>query len=104
MRGIPAVGDVNGDGLDDLLVFDAGQDLYFVDLNHDGTADDTIRFGSAISWNPGLGDLNLDGIDDIGFWVAGNAQKIGEGEAEWYCLIRITSSGTRSEPVGVDYV
>ena len=45
MRGIPAVGDVNGDGLDDLIVFDAGQDIYFIDLNRDGTVDDTIAFG-----------------------------------------------------------
>ena len=88
MHGVAAVGDVNGDGLDDLLVFDAGQDLYFVDLNRDGTADDTIRFGIPdFVERPVLGDLNLDGIDDIGFWVAGNAQKIGEGKAEWYFLI-----------------
>ena len=62
--------------------------MYFIDLNRDGTADDSIRFGIPdFLERPVIGDLNLDGVDDLGYWVAGNAQKIGEGKAEWHFLI-----------------
>lgn len=88
MRGIPVVGDVNGDGSDDLIVFDPGQDIYVFDLNRDGVADDSLQFGiSDYLERPVIGDLNLDGVDDIGFWVAGSSDKIGEGKAEWHFLV-----------------
>ncbi len=88
MRGIPVVGDVNGDGQDDLIVFDAGQDIFFIDWNRDGVVDDSISFGLPdFVERPVVGDLNLDGVDDLGFWVAGSDQKIGEGKAEWHFLI-----------------
>ena len=88
MRGIPIVGDVNGDGSDDLLTFDAGSDTFLVDLNRDGTPDDTISFGIPdFAERPVIGDLNLDGVDDLGLWVAGSPDKIGEGKAEWYFLL-----------------
>ena len=51
-------------------------------------ADDTVEFGIPdFVERPVVGDLNLDGVDDFGLWVAGNAQKIGEGKAEWYFLV-----------------
>ena len=88
MRGIPVVGDVNGDGSDDLITYDAGTDTFYIDLDRDGVADDTVKFGIPdFVERPVIGDLNLDGVDDFGLWVAGNAQKIGEGKAEWYFLV-----------------
>ena len=88
MRGIPVVGDVNGDGSDDLITYDAGADTFYIDLDRDGSVDDTIHFGIPdFVERPVVGDLNLDGVDDLGLWVAGNAQKIGEGKAEWYFLV-----------------
>ena len=88
MRGIPAVGDVNGDGLDDLLTFDAARDSITIDLNRDGLPDDTIAFGIPdYVERLVVGDLNLDGVDDLGLWVAGSPDMIGEGKAEWYFLI-----------------
>ena len=102
MRGIPAVGDVNGDGSDDLITYDAGADRFYIDLNRDGVADDTIQFGIPdFVERPVVGDLNLDGVDDLGLWVAGSEQKIGEGKAEWYFLIsdRVPDETSPSVPL-----
>ncbi len=88
MHGIPIVGDVNGDGADDLITYDSGSDTFYIDLNRDGTVDDTIKFGIPdFVERPVAGDLNQDGVDDLGLWVAGSADKIGEGKAEWYFLL-----------------
>jgi hypothetical protein len=79
---------VNGDVSDDLMTFDAGSDRFLVDLNRDGVADDTVSFGIPdYVERPVVGDVNLDGVDDLGLWVAGNADKIGGGRAEWYFLV-----------------
>ncbi len=88
MRGIPMVGDVNGDGRDDLMTYDAANDVFSIDLDRDGTADDAIEFGIPdFVERPVVGDINLDGVDDLGLWVAGSQEKIGEGKAEWYFLV-----------------
>jgi hypothetical protein len=88
MRGIPAVGDVNGDGVDDLITYDAGADTFYFDLNRDGVADDSLKFGIPdFNERPVVGDLNLDGVDDLGLWVAGSADRISAGKAEWYFLL-----------------
>jgi hypothetical protein len=100
MRGIPVVGDVNGDGSDDLITYDAGADRFYIDLNRDGVADDTIQFGIPdFVERPVVGDLNLDGVDDLGLWVAGNEQKIGEGKAEWYFLLSDRVPNEASPPM-----
>lgn len=100
MRGIPAVGDVNGDGSDDLITYDAGADRFWIDLNRDGVADDSIQFGIPdFVERPVIGDLNLDGVEDLGLWVAGNEQKIGEGKAEWYFLLSDRTPDVNSPPL-----
>ncbi len=102
MRGIPVVGDVNGDGFDDLITYDAGSDTFYIDLNRNGVVDDMIKFGIPdFVERPVIGDLNLDGVDDLGLWVAGNAQKIGEGKAEWYFLVsdRVTTPSNLASPL-----
>ena len=88
MRGIPVVGDVNGDGFDDLITYDAGADTFFIDFNRTGVVNDEIPFGFPdFVERPVVGDLNLDGVDDFGLWIAGSSDKIGEGKAEWHFLI-----------------
>ena len=83
LRGLPIVGDFDGDGLDDLGVHRAETNVFAFDLASDGldgNSDDTISFNATVPLGqtplfPGVlerpfaGDFNLDGIDDIGLMV-----------------------------------
>ncbi|QKV79120.1 FG-GAP-like repeat-containing protein [Amycolatopsis sp. Hca4] len=74
---IPAVGDFNGDGKDDIAIFKRGSTAdVFVALS-DGT-----KFGTAALWHdffginneqPYVGDFNGDGRDDIAVFTRGTA-------------------------------
>ncbi len=83
LRGLPIVGDFDGDGRDDLGVHHAQSNVFSFDLaadGRDGNADDVIDFSSSVPLaqaplfagvleRPFAGDFNLDGIDDIGLMV-----------------------------------
>ncbi len=89
LRGLPIVGDFDGDGLDDLGVHRADTNVFAFDLTtaadgtpgvRDGNSDYTIQFNATVALGqtplfPGVlerpfaGDFNLDGIDDIGLMV-----------------------------------
>jgi len=88
-RGLPIVGDFDGDGDDDLGTYDAGPNLFTFDLNNNGTIDDSFSFGfNGFRDRPIAGDINLDGIDDIGLFVPrGNSQLTGVDVSEWYILV-----------------
>jgi len=67
-RGVPVVGDWNGDGRDEIGVFVDGE--WFLDLNGDGQWDEGdlwARLGSATD-QPVVGDWDGDGKDDIGIF------------------------------------
>ena len=99
MRGIPIVGDVNGDGQDDLVTYDAGTDTFTIDLDRDGIADDAIAFGIPdFVERPVIGDVNLDGVDDLGLWVPGSEDRIGQGKAEWYFLVSDVAASPGADP------
>lgn len=67
----PIVGDFNGDGADDLVIFDALNNKWYFDVNRDGKRDDTVVFGlPGETERPVAGDWNLDGIDDFGVFSA----------------------------------
>ncbi len=68
LKGIPVVGDFNGDGSDDLGVFKDG--YWMIDLNRNGqwdNADLMIRLGEAGD-RPIVGDWDGDGKDDVGIY------------------------------------
>ncbi len=80
-RIFPLVGDLDGDGSDDLVLFDAVNNLFHADLDRDGLRDDLLRFGlPGDGERPVAADLNLDGIDDIGLFLAGDSAS----EAGWW--------------------
>ncbi len=92
--GTPIVGDFDGNGVDDLGVFN--NDVFYFDLSFDPVLDAaaSVEAANTINWGfPGVldrpvaADMDQDGIDDIGLWVPrANAQNP-EAAAEWYFLI-----------------
>ena len=102
LLGHPIVGDFDGDGLDDLGVFNNNQ--WFFDLANDGLGtSNTGAFGAAAAggdrddtliWGfPGVldrpvsADMDQDGIDDIGLWIPRDSSATPPRLSEWYFLI-----------------
>lgn len=88
--GAPIVGDFDGDGNDDLAVYN--DSLFLFDLtadgNLDGMPDDNIIFGfSGVLERPVAADMDEDGIDDIGLWVPRNSGQTLRPESEWFFLL-----------------
>jgi hypothetical protein len=107
--GAPIVGDFDGDGIDDLAVFNSNQ--FYFDLANDGlgntnsgpfAADGNGDRDRVLVWGfPGVldrpvaADMDRDGIDDLGLWVPrANAQNP-LAAAEWFFLISNDPAATR---------
>ncbi|HTN74876.1 MAG TPA: dockerin type I domain-containing protein [Pirellulaceae bacterium] len=90
LRGVPIVGDFDGDGFDDLATWHDGH--FQIDLARgvargwDGSADFTVRFdlGSAQA-RPIATDWNRDGIDDLGLWLPDS--NTSPDTAQWYFVL-----------------
>jgi hypothetical protein len=102
LAGAPIVGDFDGNGNDDLAVFNNNQ--FFFDLSFNPLADTTANSNASIVWGfPGVldrpvaADMDQDGIDDIGLWVPRNSANPPRIVAEWYFLV----SGTFSQAVQI---
>lgn len=94
LLGQPIVGDFDGDGLDDLGVFNNNQFFFDISFNGSGNfignanADQTLNWGyPGVLDRPVASDMDQDGIDDIGLWVPGNTAQDNRPIAEWYFLI-----------------
>jgi hypothetical protein len=86
LLGHPIVGDFDGNGVDDLAVFNNNQ--FSFDLNLDGLADDVIHWGfPGVLDKPVAADMDQDGIDDIGLWVPRDGAHLPKEEAEWFFLL-----------------
>jgi subtilisin-like proprotein convertase family protein len=84
--GHPIVGDFDGDGLDDLAVFN--NNVFSFNLANDtltDAADATMVWGyPGVLDRPVAADMDQDGIDDIGLWVPRTSASLPQGIAEWY--------------------
>ncbi|MEZ6091926.1 MAG: VCBS repeat-containing protein, partial [Pirellulaceae bacterium] len=89
MRGIPVVGDFNGDGVDDLATYDNNTGIFQFNLNGDRTTiSDQLVFGfSGFNERPVAGDFNLDGTDDIAMWVPGRDGQLPKESGEFHFLV-----------------
>ncbi len=93
MRGLPIVGDFDGDGRDDLATYDVGSGVFSFDLfavgGYGNGIDDTIDYFNFVGLTevPVAADFNRDGVDDIGLFVRGRHGQPDEETAEWYLLI-----------------
>ncbi len=93
--GRPIVGDFDGDGLDDLAVFN--NNVFYFNLANDGFADANDR---TLVWGfPGVldqpvaADMDGDGIDDIGLWVPRDSASTPGALSEWYFLVSNDPTG-----------
>ena len=92
LNGAPIIGDFDGDGNDDLAVFNNNE--FFFDLSFNPLVHTTANNDAKIIWGfPGVldrpvaADMDQDGIDDIGLWVPRNGPQPERIIAEWYFLI-----------------
>lgn len=90
LRGVPLVGDFDGDGFDDLATW--ANDHFQIDLARgvrggwDGEADFVVYFGFASqNEQPIAVDMNADGIDDLGLWVPDFLPSPASGQ--WFFLV-----------------
>jgi len=95
LLGRPIVGDFDGDGLDDLAVFNTN--VFSFNLANDGFGDGIDR---QLTWGfPGVldqpvaADMDQDGIDDIGLWVPRSSATEPSALTEWYFLVSNDPTG-----------
>jgi hypothetical protein len=104
LMGHPIVGDFDGDGLDDLAVFNGN--VFSFDLANSGFGgvNATLIWGfPGVLDRPVAADMDQDGIDDIGLWVPRNNAQDPTATAEWYFLIsgdRVLTDGINDRVVG----
>ncbi|MGI9457172.1 MAG: dockerin type I domain-containing protein, partial [Aeoliella sp.] len=92
LLGHPIVGDFDGNGIDDLGVFN--NDQFFFDLSFNPLVDANATIDNSFLWGfPGVldrpvaADMDQDGIDDVGLWVPRDSAQNPAAAAEWFFLM-----------------
>ncbi|WP_425395188.1 hypothetical protein [Aeoliella sp.] len=90
LLGLPIVGDFDGNGIDDVGVFNNNIFNFAFSVGAFGNfgAFDTLQWGfSGVLERPVAADMDQDGIDDIGLFVPRNSSQPLRQTAEWYFLV-----------------
>ncbi len=88
--GVPIVGDFDGNGVDDVGVFNNNTFKFAMSSGGFGNFTSTPQFQwgfSGVLERPVAADMDQDGIDDIGLWVPRNTTQPLRQTAEWYFLL-----------------
>lgn len=98
LKGIPVVGDFDGDTKVDLATYNAGKFTFDLASNGYGTLDATIDVGylnyAGARLKPVAADMDMDGITDIGLWCPDRAGADSTKVGEWYFLVSDDPTGT----------
>ena len=88
-NGIPLTGDVNGDGVTDLIIYNKDNGSWMVDDNFDGTADQNFRLSDMLpNDTPLIGDWDGDGKDTLGFFRA--------SDISWHLYNDVSAQATKT--------
>ncbi len=109
LRGIPLVGDFDGDTLTDLATYDNTANTFYFSLGWNGPDANLdvvlgqpqqihFVFGAQgeLDW-PVAADMDQDGIDDLGLWNPGRSTQPVSEASEWFFLISNDPGGTRRQ-------
>ncbi len=109
LRGLPIVGDFDGDGFDDLATYNEQEDRFEFDLANgtirgwDGVVDQLVYFGFAgVRERPAAADMNQDGVDDLGLWTPDRSGQSPTETADWYFLVSNNGESLFSRVVSDD--
>jgi Ca2+-binding RTX toxin-like protein len=107
LKGMPIVGDFDGDGVTDLATWTAcaksgEQGTFSFDLGFNGFLGvDAHIYGFGFAGaksRPVAADMDADGITDVGLWVPDRDGVDNEGISEWYILVSNDLPGTDCYP------
>jgi hypothetical protein len=92
IRGLPIVGDFDGNGVDDLATFNDFRNRFEIDLLGPGFApgniDRVLLFGfPGTNDQPVAGDINQDGIDDLGLYAPQEGAGTPDEQAFFHLMI-----------------
>lgn len=90
LNGLPIVGDFDGNGVDDVGVFNNNIFTFAMSFGAFGNFGGPINMQwgfSGVLERPVAADMDQDGVDDIGLWVPRDATQPPRETAEWYFLL-----------------